>query len=272
MRPRAIVFDLFGDYVRYRGGRIGLRPLTDLLALFGVQSDAVRVVMSRLRREGWFTSERVGRQSVYVISDRTWALLDEGRARIFERAAASWAGQWYVVIYSVPETDRAARERLRKQLSWLGYGPLAASTWVCPHDRHDAAAAALADEPAARVDLLTARSRGRAADREMAARCWDLTALDRDYRRFLTTWSPRLADFEAGRVRGPDALVTRTRLVHAYRHFPFRDPDLPAELLPEQWSGHRAHRLFLAAYDALRAPAEDYFSAAVDPLPEPASA
>jgi phenylacetic acid degradation operon negative regulatory protein len=39
---------------------------------------------------------------------------------------------------------------------------------------------------------------------------------------------------------------------------PFRDPDLPAALLPEGWQGRRAHTLFMAAHDALHGPADAF--------------
>jgi len=34
------------------------------------------------------------------------------------------------------------------------------------------------------------------------------------------------------------------QLVHAWRRFPQIDPELPAELLPDRWSGTRAAELF----------------------------
>jgi len=40
-----------------------------------------------------------------------------------------------------------------------------------------------------------------------------------------------------------------------YRALPYRDPDLPAALLPPGWPGREAHTLFLAAHDALYGPA-----------------
>jgi phenylacetic acid degradation operon negative regulatory protein len=46
------------------------------------------------------------------------------------------------------------------------------------------------------------------------------------------------------------------RLVHDYRRFPFRDPDLPPELLPVGWHGREAHRLFVDVHALLRGPAE----------------
>lgn len=58
--------------------------------------------------------------------------------------------------------------------------------------------------------------------------------------------------------RGREALRRQVELVASYRALPFRDPDLPAGLLPEGWQGRRAHELFTAAHDALHGPADAY--------------
>jgi phenylacetic acid degradation operon negative regulatory protein len=264
MKPRSIVFDLFGDYVRWDGGSAPLQALSDLLSDFGVPETTARVVMSRLRREGWLETRRAGRAATYALNDRSWTLLTEGRRRIFERERGPWDQQWRLVIYAVPEKDRPARDRVRKTLSWLGFGPLAAATWVSPHDRLEQAAAQLAAEPSARVDLLVARSRGPAADQEMARRCWDLPALQAEFHAQREAYRGRLDAYRKDPPRGRAALVERVRLVHDYRLLPFRDPDLPLELLPEGWVGREVHELFLAAYELLGPQAQAHYRATMD--------
>lgn len=260
MKPRSIVFDLFGDYLRHTGGAVRLQALTGLLERFGVNESTVRVVMARLRKEGWFDTRRDGRETVYALNDRSWELLDEGRRRIFDRSREPWNGEWHMVIYTVAESDRAVRDRIRKELAWLGFGPLAASTWLSPHDRRAEVEEWFAGETAIRLDVLVCRSHGLRVDREMAARCWDLDALDRDYRELLRTYQQRMSKCTAARMAPPEAMVERTRLIYDYRKFPFRDPDLPLELLPAGWVGRQAHELFLEAHEALREPAERFVS------------
>ena len=47
---------------------------------------------------------------------------------------------------------------------------------------------------------------------------------------------------------GEAALRAQTRLVHEWRRFPFLDPRLPVQLLPENWSGAKAADLFHARH------------------------
>ena len=257
MKPRSVVFDLFGDHLRYHGGAVPTRALVELLEVFAVGEPTARIALARMRREGWFDTRREGRHAVYTLTDKSWRLLDEGRTRIFERTHPTWDGQWRMVIYAVPEQDRAERERLRRALSWLGFGPLATATWVSPHERLDYVERSLRDT-SARLDLLTCRSRDRATDLDMVERCWDLKALGRDYQDFVSRLEDLPATSELARLPGPDALRLRIELVSCYRHFPFRDPDLPVELLPGDWPGHRAHDLFAAAHEALAQPADAF--------------
>jgi phenylacetic acid degradation operon negative regulatory protein len=256
VKARSLVFDLFGDYLRYRGGEVRLRSLVSLMGCFDVPEATVRVVVTRLRKEGWLSSRRDGRETVYALTDAAWALLDEGRERIFHRVQGPWDGQWHMVLYSVPEAERGLREQLRKKLAWFGFGPLSSAVWVSPHDRTGLVCEAFADEPAVRLDVFRSRSAGAAADRDIAARCWDLAELDRAYAELLATYGPRLASYRAGELQGADVLVERMNLIHDYRRFPFRDPDLPPELLPEGWNGRRAHEVFLEAHSLLRGAAE----------------
>ncbi|MER6122148.1 PaaX family transcriptional regulator C-terminal domain-containing protein [Streptomyces sp. NPDC001795] len=259
MKPRSIVFDLFGDYVRYRGGAARLRTLSTLMGCFDVGESTVRVVLARLRKEGWFDARREGRETLYALNARSLQLLDEGRSRIFDPVRTDWDRHWYMVIYSVPETERGVRDRIRKELAWLGFGPLAPSTYVSPHDRLQQVREKFADEPAVRLDTLRCQSSGLPVDREMAARSWDLDALNEDYRELLRTYRVRMPSYRARRLTPQEALIERMRLTYDYRKFPFRDPDLPTELLPAGWVGRDAHEMFIEAHELLGPPADAFY-------------
>ncbi|MGY4544285.1 DNA-binding transcriptional regulator PaaX [Arthrobacter sp. UYNi723] len=106
--------------------------MTELMAAFGMEAATVRVSMSRLKQEGWFATRREGRETVYALSDQMLHIPVHGRPRIFRRKEQPWSGRWTMVIYQVPEFDRAVREQLRKQLAWAGFGQLSPSTWLAP--------------------------------------------------------------------------------------------------------------------------------------------
>lgn len=266
MKPQDLVFDLFGDYLRYVGGSARLQVVVALLDVFGVPASTARVVMTRMRQRGWMDARRDGRTTVYSLTPRSWDLLDEGRRRIFERPTGPWDRQWRLVIYSVPESDRAARERMRKQLRWLGFGPLGPATWVSPHERLDAVAKAVDAEPSVHADLLVARTQDLEASVEMATRCWDLEALHQGWIGRRDAYRGKLRRFRDAAPKGRDALRERVTLIHDYRLALFNEPDLPAELLPDEWVAQEAHALFHELHTLLQDEAERFCRDVIDEL------
>ncbi|MGJ9374205.1 PaaX family transcriptional regulator [Nesterenkonia sp. CF4.4] len=247
---RSLVMDLYGDYLRYaQGGEVRLAGLLRVLEDFDIEPSSGRVTLSRLRNAGWFTARREGRETLYQLSEQMSEVLDEGRDRIFTRPEAPWDGQWTQVLYQVPESARGVRGSLRKRLSWMGFGQCAPSVWLSPHPMVEGAEQLRDEFPEAEIDVLRSATSGLASDIELAARCWDLEQVGRDYDGFIAACDSAVA--RAGVLRGQDALVERMRLVADARRMTFKDPRLPEELQPPHWPARRAFESFMQAHKAL---------------------
>lgn len=270
IKPRALILDLFGDYLRYveevRAGDLGA-----LLGVFGVEPATARVTLSRLRQEGWFETRRSGRETFYRLSPNLLEVLTEGRARIFAPYPEAWDGSWTTVVFQLSESDRALREQIRKRLSWLGFAPLAGSTWVSPQPVDGIADRLRLEFPQAVIDVFESRMPDLDAARELLARLWDLDELNAQYRAFIDDHEDLLC--AASELEGAPAFSTRTELTFTYRRFPFKDPWIPAALRPAGWLGAQAHTLFLRIHDELGAAATAYVATTIGAeVPAPASA
>lgn len=240
------LFNLFGDYIVPRGGRIWTNDLIMLLELVGVNEGTARTTLSRMRRQGWFETIRDGRETLYVIAPRGRAILEEGEQRIFAEPLVDWDGTWQMIVYSLPEERRKERNTLRKKLTWFGYGNLAPGTWVSPHKTGPAIAAAAADLGVAQyVTQFSAMTDDNAS---IIRKCWPLDQLCADYQAFIDKFGP-----EFGIVRNrqstlnpKECFVRRFWLTFSFQRFPMKDPYLPLELLPEKWPGIEARQLFTA--------------------------
>jgi phenylacetic acid degradation operon negative regulatory protein len=267
MRTQDLIFTLFGDYIQHYGDRIWVGSLVRLLATFGISEPVVRSTVSRMVRRGWLSLERVERTPYYAPTPQARRLLAEGAERIFQPPTSSspWDGNWQMVCYSIPENRREMRDRLRKELGWLGFGMLANAVWVSPHD-HLAQVEALSTARPVRpyVNLFSGHFDGSRSCRELAESCWNLAEIDAEYSAFILRHGPTVRESElrasAGHPPG-DAECFRRRFVltHEYRRFPFRDPYLPAELLPSGWHGAEAVSLFQNYHQRLAAGALRYF-------------
>ena len=229
--------------------------LVGALVSVGYSEPAARQALARSVRDGWLESERRGRRARVSLSPRTGELLAAGAARIYSFGSPwRWDGRWLVLVLRVPEERREVRHRLRTRLAWAGLGTLGGGVWLTPHvEREAELRAAIAEAPAAEATsfLASLGSLGRAED--VVAAAWDLDEVRLGYETFI-------ADFAALRPASPAAWFRmQTLLVHAWRKFPFLDPDLPAELLPAGWPRRRAHELFTGRHTRWGAPASDHF-------------
>jgi phenylacetic acid degradation operon negative regulatory protein len=259
VRPGLFMVDLLGDFQRAGGTEIRLKALVALGELLGIPGPTMRVTLARFRERGWFDVRRDGRESIYRLSSSAQITLHEGGRRIHRPPLEAWSGDWSTVIYTVPESDRQTRDDLRKQLIWLGFGPLAPATWIRPQPQLDDVANAAAKLPSARLTLLTSRTSGLAADRALVARCWDLDALVSDYEQFVRQTRLDLPRYERVSLTPGDAFVERTRLVHRYRTLTRNDPQFPVELQPAGWPGEEARQLFERSHALLSVPAEELY-------------
>lgn len=261
VRPQSMMFTLFGDYIMHRGGEIWVGSLIQISGQFGLSQQAVRSALSRMSQHGWLKVHRGAGRAFYGATARTRRLLEEGTQRIFARRPGPWDHRWRILVYSIPEHKRDVRTELRKQLSWLGYGPLGSGSWLCPHDL-EADVGQLVNRLGigSYVEMFTASHAGGSSDRDLAARCWDLEGIDRRYEAFLHRYEPLFHELrERDSVTDSECFVQRFSLIHEYRRFFFMDPDLPAELLPWVWHGSAARKLFTTFHDLLAEPANRYF-------------
>ena len=264
-----MMFTLFGDYIMHRGGEIWVGSLIQIAAQFGLSQQAVRSALSRMSQHGWLKVRRVGNRSYYGATPRTKRLLEEGSRRIFAERSVAWDHQWRLLVYSIPEKKREVRTELRKQLAWLGYGPLSSGSWICPRDvgtELDQLTERLGIGPY--VETFTGSHDGVSDDRMLAARCWDLVGLNRRYDSFLSKYQPLLDDLRRrDDVTPSECFVQRFLLIHEYRKFFFIDPELPEELLPEGWYGTAARSLFHAFHNLLAERANLYFDSVFEGPP-----
>jgi len=222
-----------------------------------------------MSQHGWLKVRRVGNRSYYGATNKTRRLLEEGERRIFANRTGPWDHQWRILVYSIPERKRELRTELRKQLAWLGYGPLSSGSWICPHEvESDVRALVDGMGISSCVETFTASHMGISSDRELASRCWDLEGIDRRYQAFVEKYRPLFEELTERRdVADSECFVQRFLLIHEYRKFFFIDPELPAELVPECWHGFAARDLFHAFHDRLADAANSYFDSVFDAPP-----
>lgn len=259
---RSMLLTVLGEYVLPRGpgAAVWQETLVGALGVLGYKTQAARQALARSARGGWLATERAGRRVRMRLTKETAQLLRDGAERIYHFGEPwSWDGRWLVVVVRVPENRREIRHQLRTRLAWAGFGSLGGGVWLSPHIEHEPEIAGIRDEAAAEVTSFRAELGDLGDPQQLVRAAWDLGTVAEHYRTFV-------ADFNRLRPSEPAAFFrAQTTLVHAWRKFPFIDPDLPKSLLPSRWPGERAHALFERQHDRWGADAQRYFEWLMDP-------
>lgn len=227
LRVWSLVVTVFGDAVQHRGGRIATLRLQYLLERVGVEAGALRTALSRLTSDGWVLRDREGRNSFYRLSEN-------GQAEVATAA---------VGIYRGPSVEKIQTWTMAHGTQApIGGIEIAASVWLVPADMahnlpdHICVSGALCVVPERyKKQILTQQHADalRALSRDVEIlRGVDLTPLD--------------------------AMAARMLLIHRWRRIVLRFPDIPPELLPQDFSFFNPRQSVAQVYNQLTMASEQW--------------
>jgi phenylacetic acid degradation operon negative regulatory protein len=237
---------LLGESFRPEDGPFWLGELLEAAAALGVKARSMRTVVQRMTNDGWFDVVRVGRRSRYRLSPSGAEEVRRGDVRVFELDEPPWDGRWRLVLDVHGRGDAEGLDGLAKPLRWLGFGRLGAGQWVSPHDR-TAEVRALADRLGLgdRLAIFDEAVLG-GGERSLVHACWDLRSVAARYEGFTRRHRSVVEDAVPAGAEPVEAFRRLFRLDHDMLRLLRDDPNLPAALLPDDWPGHTARRLYRA--------------------------
>jgi phenylacetic acid degradation operon negative regulatory protein len=266
-RPKTLILDLYGRYSAQVHGWIAVSDLVELMGLLGVDEQAVRSAVSRMTRRGLLRQEVRGRVRGYASTPTADELFADGDRHIYtSMEPARLEDGWTVLSFSMPESERDKRHVLRSKLMWLGMGNLSSGVWIGPHRiLPDVVATVKALGFEDFVDVFAASYEGMGPVTDLVRRSWDLPALAALYGEFIERHQPELDRVRRARrqITPQHAFVTYTLALHEWRKFPYLDPGLPVELVPQPWPGRVAANLFHDLRSRLEETAFDYVATVV---------
>ena len=221
-RTWSVLVTVFGDLARAPGAEIPSHALTRMGDAMGFAPEAVRTAMHRLRKEDWLAARRLGRHSLYRLTESGRAQSLAVADRIYGPGPAPGA---YVVLSPRPGPGVAVAQAIRvsdrpdPDADSLSFPLAAPPGWI--------RAALLPPETVALAEQTAARLR--AASEALGA-------------------PPE---------RPVDAAALRVLTVHAWRRLALRLPALPDAVLPGDGAVARARADAAALLARLPTPAPD---------------
>jgi phenylacetic acid degradation operon negative regulatory protein len=260
MQPQDLMLMLFGTYALDRGVCLGAGGIIEALGRAGVSTHATRSTLTRMVGRDLLHRQPVGRKMYFGLTDRSAAILRDGRARIWQDGAVNdrWDGTWTLLSFSLPESMQRERHDLRSRLAWSGFGPVQGGLWIAP-GRVDAAGIVGSLGLAAHARVFFASADSATDISGLIEDAYDLSELSERYAAFLSRWG--------GSAAGDDPLGTRLRLSAEWLDAIRRDPRLPVEHLPANWPAAPAQKVFRKLEEAYREPARTIADGLLDALP-----
>jgi phenylacetic acid degradation operon negative regulatory protein len=255
------MLDFFAAFVRPVGNTIAIADLVELMGMMDVDEQAVRSSVSRLKRRGWLDSTKVNGRVGYRISDSSLAELREGDERVFHLEPADLADGWCIVTFSIPESRRSKRHKLRSKLTWWGFGNVIPGVWIAPQRARVYALRIIAELGLEHdASVFDAKYSSSIPLAEFVQGAWDFAAISVRYGAFVDKYADRADRLRASPAPpdGQQAFVEYLGMLNEWRSIPFLDPGLPLEVLPDNWQGLEATRLFHDVSSVLLEPALEF--------------
>ncbi|MGY2003407.1 PaaX family transcriptional regulator [Blastococcus sp. SYSU DS1024] len=252
-RPQALVFSFFGGVVHRRDdvppipAAVFLRVLSGL----GVAEAAARATLARMTRRGLLERTQVGRAAYYRLTPEAASLVGRAAVRVQSAAPFEHADDtWTLLSYSMPESRRDLRHRVRAALSWAGFGGLRDGVWIAPGtvDVAEVFADGGLEEVAELAEWFAATPLPGVRVDELIRRAWSVDRIRDRHEEFIAAWW-------AGPHEG-DPLGQVTRLGADWLQLLRADPGLPARHLSADWPAAQSAAIYRRCYDALLPAAE----------------
>jgi len=249
---------VLGQWVGPTDTPVWTATLVGALEALGIEARAARQAVNRTAADGWLEGESVGRYT-------RWRLTSSGRRMIgsavprVQRSIVSdrtWDGTFLLLTLTGAVLDREARDRLAVGLDFEGFGTLGPGTWVAVGEgsREGADSVLSACGLQDRALLFSAQSvDGAETPGEVVALAWDLDTAAAAHEAFLEEFERAMPADEC------EAFALRTRLAHEWRHLLSVDPSLPLQLLPADWVGTRARKVFQLRFSEWAEAATSYY-------------
>jgi len=263
-RTPSLVATLFGDVVESHNREIWLGSITALLEPLGVNERLVRTAVYRLAKDNFVESTKIGRKSYYRLTEAARKNVSHYDQLIYYPSNITWDGEWTLVFTGTQGINAKQRAKLRKDLIWLGYGIIAPNVYG-----HPTAPIAPTQEILAKTGVTNQVVVLRASNYDpmyglgtkgMVRQCFKLGELEKKYAAFIKHYrSLAKAMQHIGDVEQEDpehCFMLRIMLIHHYRRILLLDPELPTELLPDNWVGREAQELCATIYRPLEKIAE----------------
>ena len=186
--------------------------------------------LNKLIKEGFFEKRTVGNRKIFICGKEEIRRFYNENPKVF-LAKEKWDGIFRAVAFDIPERERKKRVLLRKKLKYLGFGLLQRSIWISPYPLlADLKEYFKKNNLSSYCLFLKSYPVEPKEIKDFVKMVWEIDKINLAYKKFIEKWQK-----QKGEIKG---------LSEDYFSIFGSDPFLPASLLPNDWLGEEAYRLY----------------------------
>lgn len=227
--------EYFLGYERYKLGysidKAVARSSEDLAK---INYKSIKKALSKLKRRGLLN---------YIVDEGVVkpVLTAQGKKRLKAILPAyvknrPWNGKLYFIFYDFPETSRRLRDIFRNHLRRIGARMVQKSVYLIWYDPSDILCEFVKEHNLKTLVVISCLGKDGYVIgekiKDLVDRVYELDKLNNRYREFLTKYSKQ------------NQTIPRSRIAFEFLSILEDDSQLPFELLPKDWAGEKAYRLY----------------------------
>jgi phenylacetic acid degradation operon negative regulatory protein len=224
--------------------------LKALCAPFGITDSSIRTWLSRRVRQGFLIVRREGRRSFYGLSGKGRRISSNISLSFRTPDWSDWDGSWRGFLFSIPESRKKERHRIRTKLSAYRFVPWYGGFWIRPKheaeqiDRHFSP-----EREGANGRLITFQPQHEIRAEEVR-QLWRVPQIQEEYLHGLQVLTTELTKLSG--CSPEEAHVKRIEVGNRTVPLIYQDPLLPPRYLPEDWAGETFKAAFFQWDTAVR--------------------
>lgn len=195
--------------------------------------------LSKLKNMGFTKKEKVGDEIYYAITEKGEKYFDDTLR--FLKYSKKWDNKWRLVMFNIPETERATRDKLRRALDGLGLGILQSSVWISPYDiKVDIEEISKKYKLEKNLKFFEVTA-GETLNQQILEKSWNLPEINLLLERFIkeAEWLLR----KMGKGNGDR--FNAKKLIFVYAQIIKKDPQLPMKFVEKNELRKKAHDIYL---------------------------
>lgn len=197
-----------------------------------------RGALAKLKNMGHVEKIKNDEEIFYTITEKGEYFFDEVLKVLKTRS--TWDKKWRLVMFEIPETNRALRDKLRRNLSALGLGILQAGVWISPQPIVDEI-----KEIDKKLDLGTQMKYFEVAatpnlNQQIINKAWNNSAVNDELEKFIkeAKWTLKAMG------KGNGDRYNAKRLIFEYALILKKGPILPAEFIEQNEIRKNAQEIY----------------------------